>query len=164
MPSRRFLLRAAALSSAFVLAMSAGCSEESAPSGADEAASSAPAPAAAPPDGDAPTPITLEITADKTHAVQPGDEIRLGVNVEGFVLDAANIGAGAQPGTGHYHVYLGDADGEALLVSADANAVVTVPAEVSDGTHTLRVQLRNRDHTPLEPPVEATLRLIIYRL
>ena len=108
--------------------------------------------------------VTLAVTADKTHAVQPNDEIRIEVTVEGFVLDAATIGGEASPGTGHYHVYLGDADSEPLLVSAEASAVVKVPAEVTDGTHTLRIQLRNNDHSPLDPPVEAGVRLIIYRL
>ena len=109
-------------------------------------------------------PITLEVTADKTHAVQPGDEIRITVNVGGFILDGASIGAESVPGSGHYHVYLGGAEGEPLLVSADANATVRVPDDVTDGTHSLRIQLRNHDHSPLEPPVESTARLIIYRL
>ena len=164
MPSSRAVLYSAALVAAIGFGVIAGCSEESTPS----TSAGAPAPdekaAGENKDGGAVSPIGIAVTADKTHAVQPSDEIRIEVTVEGFVLDGARIGAESQPGAGHYHVYLGSPDGEPLLVSADASAVVKVPADVTDGTHSLRIQLRNHDHSPLDPPVEATARLIIYRL
>ena len=168
MPSRLALASPAILAASIGLGAIAGCSEESTPSGSAEAeapAETAQGEAAAETkDGGAVSPITITVTADKTHAVQPNDEIRIEVAVEGFVLDGANIGADPVPGAGHYHVYLGDPDAEPLLVSADPSAVVKVPADVTDGTHSLRVQLRNHDHSPLDPPAEATARLIIYRL
>lgn len=153
----------AILAAAIGLGAIAGCSEESVPPESADAESPAKA-TVKDKDDDAASPVAITVTADKTHAVQPNDEIRIEVTVEGFVLDGAKFGADAQPGSGHYHVYLGNPDGEPLLVSADASAVVKVPADVTDGTHTLRVQLRNHDHSLLDPPVEATVRLIIYRL
>ena len=165
MASRLSVAHSAILAGAIGLGAIAGCGEESAPPESDNAAATAQDDAAEESKDRAPaSPISIAVTADKTHAVQPNDEIRIEVTVEGFELDAAKIGAEARPGAGHYHVYLGGPDGEPLLVSADASAVVTVPADVTDGTHTLRVQLRNHDHTPLDPPVEASARLIIYRL
>ena len=168
MRSRRAVLKPAFLAAAIGLAVTAGCSEESAPpasTGAGESATGAQDAGSGESTGTgAAFPITITVTADKTHAVQPSDEIRIEASVEGFELDAEKIGADAQPGEGHYHVYLGSAGGEPLLVSADPSAVVKVPADVTDGTHTLRVQLRNHDHSPLDPPAEATVRLIIYRL
>ena len=168
MRSRRFVLKPAFLAAAIGLAVTAGCSEESAPPASTGAGASATgaqdAAAGESTDTGAEPPITITVIADKTHAVQPGDEIRIDVSVNGFVFDGDKIGADAQPGAGHYHVYLGGADGEPLLVSADPSAVVNVPADVTDGTHTLRVQLRNHDHSRLDPPTEATVRLIIYRL
>ena len=161
MPLPRSVLNAAALATAIGLGMTAGCGEEDPRSG--NAGIGEPA-AEGKQGGDAPSAISLGVTADKTHAVQPGDEIRIEVDVEGFVLDGGKIGAGAEPGAGHYHVHLGDADGEPLLVSAEPSAVVKVPDDVTDGTHTLRIRLRHHDHSPLDPPVEAELRLIIYRL
>ena len=168
MPSPLVVAYPAILAGAIGLGAIAGCGEESPPPDSTEAES--PAKAAndqatvEKQDGDAASPVSITVTADKTHAVQPNDEIRIEVTVEGFVLDGANVGAEPEPGAGHYHVYLGDPDGEPLLVSADPSAVVKVPADVTDGTHSLRVQLRNHDHSPLDPPVEATARLIIYRL
>ena len=168
MPSRLVVAYSAVLAGAIGLGAIAGCSEESPPPESAEAEPTAQAAndkaAAEGKDGGAASPVAITVTADKTHAVQPNDEIRIEVTVEGFVLDGANIGAESKAGAGHYHVYLGNPDGEPLLVSADASAVVKVPADVTDGTHTLRVQLRNHDHSPLDPPAEATVRLIIYRL
>ena len=129
MPSRRSALNCAVLAAAIGLGVMAGCSEESAPT--ESAGAGEPAPAAVEEqaaeeqkDSGAASPIAIGVTADKTHALQPSDEIRIEVSVEGFVLDGAKIGADAQPGVGHYHVYLGSPDGEPLLVSADASAVV----------------------------------------
>ena len=165
MPSSRAALNFAVLAVAIGLGAIAGCSEEGAPADSAGAGESATAAEEQKDSGAASAiAIAISVTADKTHAVQPSDEIRIEVRVEGFVLDGAKIGADAQPGTGHYHVYLGSPDGEPLLVSADASAVVKVPADVTDGTHTLRIQLRNHDHSPLDPPVETGVRLIIYRL
>ena len=171
MPSRRTVPYSAILAAAIGLGTFAGCSEESTPP--ESADAEAPATAAEDraqkaqretEDGGATSPITIAVTADKTHAVQPNDEIRIELTVEGFALDGAAIGAEAESNAGHYHVYLGEPEGEPLLVSADSSAVVKVPADVTDGTHTLRIQLRNHDHSPLDPPVEAGVRLIIYRL
>ena len=168
MPLRRYSLRPAMLAAAFGLAVTAGCGEESETSkssGAGETATVADEkPEKEQGSGTTGPPITVSVTADKTHAVQPNDEIRIEVTVDGFVLDGSKVGAAAEPGAGHYHVYLGGADGEPLLVSAESSDMVKVPADVTDGTHTLRIRLRNHDHSPLDPPVEATVRLIIYRL
>ena len=164
MPLRRTFLTPTILAGAIVLATVPGCSEESAPPEPEKTESSAPTSAAEPQGSAVVAPIALEVTADKTHAVQPDDEIRITVSVEGFVLDGTKIGAESEPGSGHYHAYLGDTEGTPLLVSADSSAVVTVPADVTDGTHSLRIQLRNHDHSPLDPPVETKVRLIIYRL
>ena len=162
MSSRRPMLIRALLVGAAVLAVTTGCGDDDSSAESEAAGSSAQAPA--PETSEAAAAITLEVTADKTHAVQPGDEIHITVSVTGFALDGTKVGAEVAPGSGHYHVYLGDAQGEPLLVSAEGSAIVKVPADVTDGTHSLRVQLRNHDHSPLDPPVEATVRLIIYRL
>ena len=164
MPPRRFTFTPAILAGVIVLATMAGCGEEGSTPESGDAKSATEASAPAAESSDSGSPIVLDVAADKTHAVQPGDEIRITVSVEGFVLDGASIGAEAVPGTGHYHAYLGSSEGEPLLVSANASAVVKVPDDVTDGTHSLRIELRNHDHSPLSPPIETTVRLIIYRL
>ena len=168
MTRRRYVPSAVVFAATVSLGLVSGCGEESESSKSSESEPAATVAEQKPADangtGAAGSPIAISVTADKTHAVQPDDEINIEVTVEGFELDGAKLGAAAEPGAGHYHVYLGSADGEPLLVSADATDVVKVPADVTDGTHTMRIQLRNHDHTPLEPPVEATVRLIIYRL
>jgi len=111
------------------------------------------------------TSAAVSVKADKTHAVQPEDEITLTISVKGFRLAADGIGSENQSGVGHYRVYLDDASGEAYLAAgADATTKVTIPADISDGSHDLRVVLHNNDETPVDPPVEGSVLLIVYRL
>ena len=124
MPSRRPMLIRAFLVGAAVLAVTTGCSDDDSSAESTAAGSSAQAPASEA--NEAAASITLEVTADKTHAVQPGDEIRITVSVTGFALDGTKVGAETVPGSGHYHVYLGDTQGEPLLVSAEGSAIVKV--------------------------------------
>lgn len=119
-------------------------------------------PAAAPAAAGGPA---LEVSADKTHAVQPGDEITVTVSVTDFELDSGAVGSPAAPGRGHYRVYLDDASGDDFLAAgAGATAKVTIPEEITDGSHDLRVKLYNNDETPFEPATEASVLLIVYRL
>lgn len=107
----------------------------------------------------------LSVKADKTHAVQPNDEITLTISVTDFKLAPDGIGAANQDGTGHYRIYLDSASGENYLAAgADATTKVTIPADISDGSHDLRVVLHNNDKSPLEPAVEGSVLLIVYRL
>ena len=107
----------------------------------------------------------VSVTADKTHAVQPGDEIALTVTVTDFTLDASKIGQANEPGLGHYHIYLDDAAGDdSLGVSADASMRIKIPEEITDGSHDVRVVLHNNDHTPVNPPAVGSVLLIVYRL
>lgn len=107
----------------------------------------------------------LSVKADKTHAVQPKDEITLTISVTDFRLAPESIGAANQDGVGHYRVYLDGASGDDYLaVGAESIAKVTIPADISDGSHDLRVVLQNNDQSPLDPPVEGSVLLIVYRL
>lgn len=108
---------------------------------------------------------TVKVSADKTHAVQPGDEITLTIEVSGFTLDPAKMEQTNEVGVGHYRVYLDDASGaDYLIEGADNSTKVTVPGDITDGSHDLRVVLHNNDRTPLEPAAEGSVLLIVYRL
>lgn len=107
----------------------------------------------------------LSVKADKTHAVQPNDEITLTISVTDFQLARESIGAANQDGVGHYRIYLDSASGDNYLAAgAESIAKVTIPTDISDGSHDLRVVLQNNDKSPLEPPVEGSVLLIVYRL
>ena len=107
----------------------------------------------------------LSVKADKTHAVQPNDEVTLTISITDFRLAADSIGSANQDGVGHYRVYLDDASGDDYLaVGAEPVAKITIPADVNDGSHDLRVVLHNNDKSPLQPAVEGSVLLIIYRL
>ena len=107
----------------------------------------------------------LSVKADKTHAVQPRDEITLTISVTDFRFAADAIGTANQAGVGHYRIYLDNASGDDYLaVGADAATKVIIPADISDGSHDLRVVLYSNDKSPLQPTVEASVLLIVYRL
>jgi len=149
----------------FLAGLLGGCGEDggSPPSEGQTTAAEPAAPAAN--DPSAPAGPTVEVQADKTHAVQPGDEITLTIDVTDFRLSAAAMGAENEAGVGHYRVYLDDAGGDDYLTAGDATtARVTVPEQVTDGSHELRVVLHNNDGSPLEPPAEGRVWLIVYRL
>jgi len=108
---------------------------------------------------------TLSVKADKTHAVQPKDEITLTISVTDFRLAPDSIGTANQDGVGHYRVYLDDASGDDYLaIGAQSIAKVAVPADISDGSHDLRVVLHNNDKSPLQPAVQGSALIIVYRL
>lgn len=141
-----------------VLVGAAGCSRDEGGEGATQATTEQTAPNAPAADG----PI-IEVSADKTHAVQPGDEITLTVSVSNFTLDAARMGQDNENGVGHYSVHL-DESGEALLTDGAATTKVVIPESITDGSHDLRVVLHNNDGTPLSPGVQSSVTLIVYRL
>lgn len=107
----------------------------------------------------------ISFSADKTHAVQPGDELTLTVTVSDFTLDAGKLNEANETGIGHFRVYLDDATGDDYLaMSGDPKTTVKVPDDITDGSHEVRVALHNNDQSPLSPPVEAKVWIIVYRL
>ena len=87
MSPHRSALNSAVLAAAVLLLVTTGCSEESTPpkpGPSGDAGSSAPA--AVPEEKGSAAPIMLDVTADKTHAVQPGDEIRIELNQAPILL------------------------------------------------------------------------------
>jgi hypothetical protein len=136
--------------------MLVACSDEGGKSGQAKSAT---------PESTAAGGARLSVKADKTHAVQPKDEITLTISVTDFRLASDSIGAANQDGVGHYRVYLDNASGDDFLASgADPTTKVTIPADISDGSHDLRVVLHNNDKSPLDPAVEGSVLLIVYRL
>ena len=102
------------------------------------------------------------------------DLVNLGATKTMLVVDPALVGSPVgervisslnENGVGHYRVYLDDASGEDFLVtSGDATVKVKLPSDVTDGSHELRVVLHENDRTPLDPPAETGVLLIVYRL
>lgn len=147
------------IAGAFALLLAA-CSGEG-DGGEAGKADAAAKPSAAPAAGGA----SMSVKADKTHAVQPNDVITLTIDLTDFRLAPDGIGTANQDGVGHYRIYLDTASGDDFLaVGADPTTKVTIPGDISDGSHDLRVVLHNNDKSPLEPAVEGSVLLIVYRL
>lgn len=107
----------------------------------------------------------VSVSADKIHAVQPGDEITLTITVNKFTLDASKIGKPNEANVGHYRVFLDDASGNNFLADSTSGTVkVKIPDKITDGSHQLRVVLHNNDRSPVTPAAQGDVWLIVYRL
>lgn len=139
-----------ALAGLAAMALISGCAEE-------EPGSGTAAPDSGESRADQGAEVRLEVSADKTHAVQPGDELTVAVQ--------SASGSGAAPaGTARYRAYLDDADGDDYLAASSAPTFkVRIPENVTDGSHELRVVLYDGD-TLTNPPTAGSVWLIVYRL
>ncbi len=99
-------------------------------------------------------PATIKVRAPKADAVVRGSpaSVTVSVIITGFELDKAAIGSATnKPGTGHWHVLL-----DGALVSPVGDVFTTLQ-NVAVGTHTLKVELHNNDHSPVTPAVADTI-------
>lgn len=114
-------------------------------------------PAAEPPGDD--TGTTVEITSPQDGATLPPGDITVVAQVTNFKI-VDKLGEANVPGEGHLHFFLDvnppTAQGKpAIPASGDwaptAGTTYTFK-NVTEGTHTIAVELVNNDHTPLNPP------------
>lgn len=102
----------------------------------------------------------LRIIAPVTGEIIEGTTVRVRVEVRNLKLvDFAQKPKNA-PGEGHIHMWL-DTDpsdqSKAIEVVTPEDVVFT---NVPYGTHTLTVEVRNNDHSPLSPPLIRTVRFV----
>lgn len=100
--------------------------------------------------------VELEIAVENFSLIEPDSAKRYNAHPTGDdplgIDDDHDHPAGT---AGHYHIYLDDADGDDPHVTAYSTKVSYVlPDDLSEGTHTIRVTLRNHDHTPLSDSCE----------
>ncbi len=111
--------------------------------------------------------VMLISSPEEGDTVQPGN-IEVSVNVFNFMM-ADKLGETPVAGEGHIHYYL-DVD----IPTTPGQPAVTEPGtykaapdtsvtweNVAPGKHTLGVQLVNNNHTPLDPPVTATVMVTV---
>lgn len=102
----------------------------------------------------APT-ISFEVNPSSMKA---GDTIEATVTVENFTLVAPK--AQNVDGEGHYHIYL-DQQTSYLVAGQTPTIQVKIPAGTAAGPHTLRINLSNNKHAPLNPPVEDVIDITV---
>ena len=93
---------------------------------------------------------SISILSPANNAAVSNGGFRISMAVAGLVLDVENYGGTNIPGHGHIHVY----EGGSLL---GTTTTTWFDATLGTGDHTLRVELRNNDHTPLSPAVSAQI-------
>jgi hypothetical protein len=104
---------------------------------------------------------SVAATAPGGTNVDCGSTVTLNITTTDFVLEAPT-GQPNQDGHGHYHVYLDNATGgDYLAADAAATVDVALPAGVTAGAHTLRVELFENDHSAITPAITSTVELTV---
>ncbi len=113
-------------------------------------------------------PPTISITSPQNGASISNSSLTVSVSVQHFQL-VANYGGANVAGQGHIHYFL-DVDAPTKpgvpavptsgrwINTADTSYTFT---NVTSGEHKLSVELVNNDHTPLAPPVVATIKVTV---
>src|ERR1700730_7292199 len=100
-----------------------------------------------PPAG-AQTVPSIQIVSPRNSATVSGSQMVVEVRARSFILNPMAMGKSPRPGEGHWQVSV---DGDFAGYSADE--VVSLPndayPQLSAGKHTIKVELRNNDHTPV---------------
>jgi len=92
----------------------------------------------------------LSIVSPATNSAVSDKGFRITVAVAGLVIDPENYGGANIPGHGHVHFY----EGTNLL---GTSTTTWFDATLGPGSHTIRAELRNNDHSPLSPAVSAQI-------
>ena len=92
---------------------------------------------------------SIRVVAPRNNATVSGNQMVVEVRVQNFTFNPMAIGKTASPGEGHWYIYV---DGKFAGLSADD--VVSLPNDaypsLAAGKHSIRVELRNNDHTPVD--------------
>lgn len=115
------------------------------------------------------TAIAVEIVRPASGASVAAGDVTVEVRTTGFSV-VNKLGQTAVPGEGHVHFYkdasqIPTEPGKPAVSAqgtyhATATTTYTWPM-VTAGSHTFAVQLVNNDHTPLNPPVTATVTVTV---
>src|SRR5262249_25413231 len=112
------------------------------------------------PQAGAQTVPSIRIVAPRDKATVSGNQMVVEVRVQDFRLNPVAIGKPASLGEGHWYVYV---DGKFAGLSADE--VVSIPNDaypsLAAGPHTIKVELRNNDHTPVDGAESPEIRVTI---
>lgn len=109
------------------------------------------------PEAQQPAPVTgplLRIVTPTNGATVEGDRILVQLAASNFTLVAP--GNRVSPGDGHIHVFLNDNE------QYGAQTLFGFP-NLQPGRYTIRAELRNSDHSQLNPPVSVTIEVNLVR-
>ena len=104
--------------------------------------------------------LTVTVAAPSIQASAPvsievGQALNVSWTVNGFVLDNAAFGGTPEAGRGHVHVFV-----DGTYNTATAGTSVSLSG-LATGTHTIRVELYNNDHTELPTMYESTKTVVV---
>ena len=102
--------------------------------------------------------VNFKTDADLNNVV-PEQTISLALTVQNVYLvdPAATPPAAHVADAGHFQIYLDDVNTPPILVTADVNVTVKIPAPTPAGKHKLICRVHHHDGTPTETKVEVDI-------
>ncbi|MBI2858163.1 MAG: DUF4399 domain-containing protein [Chloroflexi bacterium] len=160
--NRKIVLIGALLLGVLALAILAGCKKNDAPGGA----ATNPAPGGIPYQA-VPAAPSIKIVSPAAGSTPAAGDIMVNIEVDNFKIVPA--GGAAAAGEGHVHFFL-----DVPIPTAPGKPAVAAPGtyqaiagtsatwkSVMAGSHTFGVELVNNNHTPLEPPITASVTVTV---
>lgn len=98
-----------------------------------------------------------------TDNISAGQEVQVTLTAENvFLIDPAETPPPEhEEDAGHFQIYLDDVDSEPLLITAEVNVTVTVPADIEPGAHKLKCRIHKHDGTPTDTVIEVNITVTI---
>ena len=102
-------------------------------------------------------------TDDDMEAVTPSQAIQLNISAEDvYLIDPSETPPSDRVEVaGHFQIYLDSTSGEPLLITAEKNVTVTLPATVTAGDHKLICRVHKHDGTPTQATFELDLKVTV---
>ena len=100
------------------------------------------------------TPL-VAITSPAFGATINASAVQLSMTIQNFEI-SQDVGGSAHDGMGHYHIYVDDAYRD---FGTDLNSAWAT--RLSPGSHTIKIELVNNDHTSLNPVISDTVQITV---
>ncbi|MBI2918234.1 MAG: hypothetical protein HYY01_09585 [Chloroflexi bacterium] len=98
---------------------------------------------------------SVTIVSPKNGLIVFGPDVTFTFQVTNFTLAPDEIGAEPAPGQGHMHVYVNG------VLKGEASTGTFIVTGLTIGLRTVKVSLAQNDHTPLDPPVEHSVTILV---
>jgi hypothetical protein len=102
-------------------------------------------------------------TDDDVDAVQPSQAIHLNIVAEDvYLIDPSETPPSDRVEVaGHFRIYFDSMSSEPILITAEKNVTVTLPANATEGDHKLICRVHKHDGTPTDATSELDLKVSV---
>ncbi|MDP2344142.1 MAG: hypothetical protein Q8O67_24505 [Deltaproteobacteria bacterium] len=95
--------------------------------------------------------------------IEQGSDVDVVITAENvFLIDPEeDPPAEHEDDAGHFQIYLDDTDDEPLVITAETNVTVTIPAEVEPGDHKLLCRIHKHNGDPTDVVIEISITVVV---